>query len=375
MVELRSLLILGGAVFLAVTTELMPLGLLVGMSRDLSVPSAWLGLLVTGYAAMVAVFAAPLGALTARLPRKPLLLVTLLAYTVSNAAMAFAESYRVALAARVLGGLTHGLFWAISGAYAARLVAPERVGRAVTIMSSGGAVAVLIGIPAGTALGASVGWRAAFASLAGLCVFAAALAAAVLRPVPAGGASHGVTLWKVLRQPGFATIAGTTTVVMAGAYSLITYTAPLLHHAGLPETSFAPVLLASGLAGAAMLPLAGWLADRRLRAGLIAGIVLITCAPLVYALRPQSTTTAIAAMVMGGMAMGLLPSFLQTATLRAAPHHPEQASGINASAFNLGIAGGALAGALSWETWGILAVPIAGSVLGAASLLIYLTRQ
>ena len=42
--------------------------------------------------------------------------------------------------------------------------------------------------------------------------------------------------------------------------------------------------------------------------------------------------------------MGALPVFLQAATLRAAPNAHDQASALNASAFNVGIAGGALLG-------------------------------
>jgi predicted MFS family arabinose efflux permease len=322
---------------------------------------------------MVAVFAAPLGALTARLPRRPLLTTTLLAYAASSATMAIAGNYPVAFAARLLGGLTHGLFWAILGAYAARLVAPELLGRAMTLVSSGGALAVLIGIPAGTALGVGLGWRAAFAALTALTLLIAAFAAWVLRPVTGSGAPRRTPLREVLRLPGFATIVATTTATMLGAYALIIYTAPLLHHAGLPERLLAPVLVGSGLAGAATLPLAAWLIDRRLRTGVIAGILLITAAPLVYTLRPHSTGVAVTAMLMGGMAMGLLPSFLQTATLRTAPQHPEEASGINASAFNLGIAGGALVGSVAWDAWGVNAVPVAAAVLASAGLLIYLT--
>ncbi|MGE5830918.1 MAG: MFS transporter [Micromonosporaceae bacterium] len=369
---LPSLLMLSAAVFLAVTTELLPLGLLVAMSRDLSTSPARIGLLVTGYAVMVAVLGAPVGVLTARLPRRPLLITALLAYAISNAMMVVATGYALAFAARLLGGLTHGLFWAVAGGYAARLVAPERVGWAVAVVSSGGALAVLVGIPAGTAAGVSLGWRTAFAALTLVCLLTAALASLVLAPVPAAGAPGRTALRDVLQRPGFAIIVGTTAATMSGAYALITYTAPLVINAGVPESYIAVVLLGSAMAGGAMLPVAAWAADRRPRLGIVAGGLLITLAPLVYLLRPHSTPAAVAAMAMGGMAMGLLPTLTQTATLRAAPDHTEQASGINASAFNSGVAAGALVGAFTWETWGLTAVPVAGAVLAGAGLLIYL---
>jgi MFS transporter, DHA1 family, inner membrane transport protein len=370
--SLPSLLVLCAAVFVAVTTELLPLGLLVAMSRDLSVSPGKVGLLVTGYAVMVALFAAPLGALTARLPRRPLLATALLAYAVSSAVMVMANGYALAFAARLLGGLTHGLFWAIVGGYAARLVAPERVGRAVAVVSSGGALAVLIGIPAGTAVGVAFGWRTAFAALTLLCVLVAVAAFVALAPVCAGGAPSRTPMRDVLRLPGFLAVVATTTATMLGAYALIAYTAPLLLNAGLPDRHLALVLLGSALAGGVMLPVAAWAADHRPRTGIIAGTLLIAAAPLVYLLRPHSAPVAVIAMTMGGMAMGLLPILLQAATLRAAPDHAEQASGINAGAFNLGVAAGALAGSLAWRLWGVAAVPVAGSIFAGAGLLIYL---
>ena len=64
-----SLLLLAAAVFVSVTTELLPTGLLPAMSRDLGVSEGRVGLLVTAYALMVAVLAAPIGVVTAGDPR------------------------------------------------------------------------------------------------------------------------------------------------------------------------------------------------------------------------------------------------------------------------------------------------------------------
>jgi predicted MFS family arabinose efflux permease len=344
------------------------------MSRDLSVTPPQLGLLVTGYALMVAIFAAPLGTLTAHLPRRLLIATALATYTASNAIMIVAPNYPAAFAARLLGGLTHGLFWAVLGGYAARLVSPERVGRAITMVSSGGAIAVLIGVPAGTTLGNAIGWRATFVGLTVLSLVITVLSVRLLPAVPGSSARVRTPMREVLRQPGFPAIVATTAVTMLGAYTFITYTAPLLLHAGLSEMYIAPVLLCSGIAGTLMLPVAGWTVDRWLRPGIIVGAVLMTTALLLISLGGQSAVVAIIAVTMSGLAMGLLPIFFQTATLRVAPHHTEQASGINASAFNVGIAGGALIGAFTFDTWGIWAVPVAGTAMAAAGLLLYVTR-
>lgn len=74
-----GLLTLSFAVFAAVTTELLPVGLLPQISATFALPDAQTGLLVSAYAVMVAVLAVPLTLATRRVPRKPLLLATLAA--------------------------------------------------------------------------------------------------------------------------------------------------------------------------------------------------------------------------------------------------------------------------------------------------------
>lgn len=366
-----TLLLLGAGVFVSVTTELVPTGLLLGMSRDLHVSPSRLGLLVTGYAVMVALFAAPLGTLTARLPRKALLVASLGAYTASNAVMIVAPGYGVAFAARLVGGVTHGLFWAVVGGYAASLVTTDRIGRAVTVLSAGGSAAVLAGVPAGTGIGTAFGWRATFAVLTGIALVLTLLAWRLLPEVPGSSAAARTPMREVLRLPQFPPIVAMTAVTMLGAYMMFTYTAPLLQHAGLGETQIAPVLLVNGLAGTLMLPVAGWIADRRLRAGIVAGGGLLMTGLLLLTVQGDAVWAAVAAMVLFGLGMGLLPIFMQAATLRVAPDHTQEASGINASAYNAGVACGALAGAYTLDTWGIGGIPPVGLALVATGMIVY----
>ena len=78
---------------LAVTTEMLPVGLLPHIGTSFHVDDSVTGLLVSLYAVMVAVLAVPLTLLTARMPRKPLLLTTVLCYAVSNALVAVVNAF------------------------------------------------------------------------------------------------------------------------------------------------------------------------------------------------------------------------------------------------------------------------------------------
>ena len=105
-----GLLILAMAGFTAVTTELLPSGLLPQISSELGVEESAVGSLTAAYAAVIVITALPLSRfLGARMPRKTLLIVTVLAFALSNVLLAASPNLSLAIAARLLGGVAHGL--------------------------------------------------------------------------------------------------------------------------------------------------------------------------------------------------------------------------------------------------------------------------
>lgn len=84
------------------------------------------------------------------------------------------------MAARVLGGLAHGLFWAVVGAYSAHLVPKKFLGRAVAITAGGGTAAFVLGVPLGTAIGHAFGWRSSFLVMACVILVLVVVAARIL---------------------------------------------------------------------------------------------------------------------------------------------------------------------------------------------------
>ncbi|GIF96422.1 MFS transporter [Catellatospora citrea] len=366
---LAGLLVIAAGTFLSVTTEMLPMGLLSSISRDLDVSEPTVGLLVTGYALMVALFAAPLGRLTARFPRRGLLVGTLVAYAASNVIMALSTVYPLAAVARLIGGLTHGAFWAICAGYAARMVTPDRVGRAVTLVFTGGTVAILLGVPAGTALGVAIGWRAAFAVLAGIALLLALVGWRLLPDYPGEAAGGGMSLFQVLRTPSVAIVVVTTAVTMLGYFSFYTYISPFLQSTGLSEAALSAALLGYGAAGAVGLLAAGLLVDKRPRFAMLAGTCTLTVALIALALSGHSAAAAVASAAVAGMALNALATLVQAAILRAAPvGAADTAAALNASAFNVGIGGGALVGGMVLAGWGPAALPIVAALLTCAGV-------
>ncbi|GAA2914377.1 MFS transporter [Actinoplanes cyaneus] len=369
--SLTGLLTLTGAAFLSVTYEMLPTGLLPAISDSLDVPVSRAGLLVTAYALMVALLAAPLGAWTARFARRPLLVAALCGYAVSAAISALAGDFAVALAARIAGGVMHGLFWAIAVGYAVRLVPPGSTGRAATFVFGGGTIAFVAGVPAGTSLGELVGWRPAFGLLAGLFALLAVAVRWLLPALPGTPAGVSAGLARVVRAPGATTVVAATVVLCLGFYGFYTYVATFLRDAGVPEGAIGPSLLVYGVTNGAGIFLGGVLADRRPRAsmliatgGLIAALALAAVA--------SGAVPAVLALAACGLAFGTMPVFLQAAALRVAPEAPDAASGLTTSAFNMGIGGGALFGATVLDHAGVSAVPAAGAALAACGLAVVL---
>ena len=167
---LFPLLVLAGAIFVSVSSEFLPTGLLPDISADLGVSESRVGLLVAVFAFTVVVTAAPLTVLTRRFSRKGLLVALLGIFALSNLLAAAAPNYETLAAARVLGGFAHGLFWAVVGPYVSLLVAPRQLARAISVTTGGGALAFMLGVPFTAALGHVVGWRWAFVAMAVLVV-------------------------------------------------------------------------------------------------------------------------------------------------------------------------------------------------------------
>lgn len=366
-----GLVVLAVAVFAAITTELLPVGLLPQIGASFGVGDGTAGLLVTAYAAMVAVLSVPLAIATRRFPRKPVLLVTLGGYVVSNVVAALAPTFEVLAAGRVVGGITHALFFSVCIGYAARLVPASQTGRAMALASVGVSGGLVLGVPLSTALGEAVGWRAAFATLAGLVVVVLVIAAVVLPPVDAARddrpapRGHG-------RRLG--TVVGANGLTYLGTYVLYTYVSVLLIESGAAARWVGPALLLFGVCGLLGLRLAAAQLDHRPRGSALAIPAAMAIGTAAVALSFPLLTPVLVSAMWWLTAFGPAASLYQSAAIRTGASSPEIAGAwINASS-NVGIGGGAALGAvimagsgLTAVAWTSTAILIAAAAVALAS--------
>lgn len=361
-----GLIALASATFLSVTSEMIPTGLLPDMSASLGVSEAQIGLLVTVFAFTVVVTSTPLTALTRRWPRHGLLIGILIVLALSNGLTALAPSYEFVVGTRILGGVAHGMFWSIVGAYAGHLVPKEQIGRAVSITLSGGTLAFVLGVPLGTFAGHVFGWRLSFGLLAALMVVGAVVIWRFLPAVQrdADGASvrrrdRTTPRARDRSIPAVAMVCVIAAVTMVGHYAFYTFVVPFLTGPmGVPAGNVGALLFVYGIAGAGGLLLAGSVLGPRPQLGLIVTLLVTGVSVAVLALVAAQPVAALAAFLLWGLAFGALPPLLQTRLLHtSSPAFRDTASALYTTSFNVGIGGGALVGALIFDAGGLMMLP------------------
>jgi len=374
------LLLLSAGIFVAVTSEFLPIGLLPQLTDELGITEPQVGMLVTVFAAAVVVATAPLTHVTRHVPRKALLLALLGVFAIANLIVALAPVYAVLIVARIIGGAAHGVFWAVVTPYAARLVAPERLSSAVAVATSGGTVASIAGLPLGTLLGAAVGWRVSFAVITALVVVIALLIIAVVPAVEhrvadadADAGAAAPRRFAALNDPTFAPVmvlCATVVLVTLGHATFYTYIAAwVIDVAGFDAGAVAGVLLVFGAAGAVGIVVAGVVGDRYPRSLLPIMLAGVIAAVGALGVTSGSPTMVVILLIAWSAFLGGVPVIFQARLLRTASLALRDigAAWITV-AFNIGIGGGALLGGAVIATWSLAALPWVTVVFVAVGL-------
>ncbi|RYY03268.1 MAG: MFS transporter [Gammaproteobacteria bacterium] len=372
-----ALLALTLSAFAIGTTEFVIVGLIptIATSLGVSVPSA--GLLVSLYALGVAIGAPVLTALTGRIPRKQLLLGLMTLFTIGNLVAWMAPSYEALMAARVLTGLAHGVFFSIGSTIATSLVPKEKAASAIAIMFTGLTVALVTGVPLGTYIGQHFGWQATFLAVSLLGVIAV-IGSWILIPKNIASIAPAplLTQLSVLKKPRLLLVYAMTALGYGGTFIAFTYLAPILQEvSGFSAGSVGLVMLVYGVSVAFGNIWGGKLADKKgpIRALQIVFALLALVLFVLTFTAPNMWLALATVLVWGAVAFGNVPGLQVYVVQRAeidAPQAVDVASGLNIAAFNVGIAGGAWIGGLIVANYGLMNTPWIGAliVLGALAL-------
>jgi MFS transporter, DHA1 family, inner membrane transport protein len=355
------------------TTEFASMGVLPNVAGDLgvSIPSA--GHLISAYALGVVVGAPLFAVLTARVPRKALLLGLLAAFTVFNGASAVAPGFGWLFAARFASGLPHGAFFGIGAIVAAALVPPERRSRAISMMMLGLTVANIAGVPLSTWLGQRLGWRSTYATVAVIGVLALAAVARLVPRVAAQTGASPVQELGALRRPQVWLTLLVGAIGFGGFFAVYSYISPTLQTAaGYPAAAIPAVLALWGVGMTLGTIAGGRLADWSLPKSIWIGLGCVTGTLLTFPLASHQPVLASCWVFLLGASGSLMLPGLQTRLIDVAGHAQSLGAALNHSALNIANALGAFLGGLVLDAgFGYTSPALVGAGLGPGGLFVF----
>src|SRR5690625_4763084 len=249
--------------FVIGTDDFIIAGILPEIAADLRVSEAAAGQLVTVFSLSYALAAPPLAVATARLPRKPFVVVGLTGFIVVNLLTAFAPTYWSLLILRVVAALVAASISPAVFAMTADVAAPERVGRSLGAVAAGLTVSLFVGVPAGSLIADSYGWRSTFVAFALFSILVVVLAVWKVPHVP-GAPEIGVRQQlRILRRPDVLSCVLGTLMAPAGGLMMYSNISPITRDlSGQGGTMLAVFITVVGTAGAIGTFAGGRLTDR-----------------------------------------------------------------------------------------------------------------
>ena len=369
--------------FMLGMSEFIVVGILPDIAAGLKVSEVTVGNLVSLFAFVYAPVT-PLGsALSARFPRFATHLTLVGVFLIGNVLCAFAPNYGVLVVARILIALVSGTLVAIAMTYAPDVTTEQYRTKFIAWVFSGFSIASVVGVPVGTWVANTFGWRWAFHLVNVLTVALIVLMVMVL--------PRNSRIVKIGFLPQFRLFfdrriqLGVLDVVFGAAatYVFYTYLTPIMRdEVHVPEQYLSVGLVIFGAACLWSNLYGGKLADRGRGVEPLTHIRPIYCA---HAVLMASLIVAHWVPVYGALLLVVLGMFmyLQNSASQvlymdvASQSHPGSlnlAASLNSMSFNIGIAVGSAVGGLVNTHLGLMWLGPVGAIfllcaVGATTLL------
>jgi predicted MFS family arabinose efflux permease len=380
-----QLAVLAAAAFTYVTAEILPVGALPAISRDLKVSVVLVGTLLAWYALVAALTTIPLVRWTAHWPRRRALVMSLACLTTSQVISALAPTFAVLAAGRVLCAITHGLLWSVIAPIATRLVPATHAGRATTSIYIGASLALVVGSPLTAALSLMWGWRLAVVCITVVAAVVTVAARALLPEMVltedqlahVGPRSRHHRNWRLI------TVSLLAMIAVTGHFVSYTYIVEIIRNVvGVRGPNLAWVLAVYGVAGLLSVPLVARPLDRRPRgaiilcmAGLTAAFAVLTALAFWGRGAAGTVLIGVGAIVLWGALATAVSPMMQSAAMRNGIDDPDGASGLYVTAFQVGIMAGSLLGGLLYERSVAMMLTASAALMGLALIGVAANRQ
>jgi len=359
------------AAFIFNTTEFVPVGLLSDIADSFGMQTAQVGIMLTIYAWVVALMSLPFMLLTSQVERKRLLVSIFVLFIVSHVLSFVAWSFPVLVISRIGIAFAHAIFWSITASLAIRMAPAGKKAQALSLIATGTALAMVLGLPLGRIVGQYFGWRTTFFAIG---VVAALTLFCVMKLLPKLPSEHSGSLKSLpllFKRPALVSLYVLVAVVVTAHYTAYSYIEPFVQTvAGLSANVATLLLLVLGAAGIIGSVLFGKLGNRH-SSTLVSGSIglLVLCLALLLP-AAQSSTQLTLLCLFWGIAIMVITLGMQVKVLALAPDATDVSMALFSGIFNLGIGAGALVGNQVSLHFDMSSIGLVGAVPALVALIV-----
>ena len=369
--QYSRMILMGVSAFVVNTTEFVPVALLSDIAQDFSITTAETGWMVTLYAWIVAAMSLPLMLLTSKLERKRLLMALFVVFIISHVLSVFAWNFQVLLISRVGIALSHAIFWSITAAIALRVAPEGKKALALSVLATGTALAMVLGVPIGRIVGQWFGWRTTFGGIGVIAFIIFVLQARLLPTLPSMFEGSFRKIPELLKNPLLVCLYLFCFVVFTADYAAYSYIEPFMREVGLISENLVTFVLllfgGAGLIGSVMF--SRWGDNSTTKLMLISTILILICMVTLLWSVTSMWLLSINTLIWG-TAMMLLLLCIQVKVIMIDVNAQDMVMSMFSGIINLGIGTGALLGGYAVTHISLSSVGYVGAAVASIALLL-----